>query len=381
MTPLLTIVFDRKCQASKDKEGVVELRITLDKQRKYISTGIKLLKKEWSNGSVIGRKDWKELNDQIQALKKKCAEIIAQMIDDGNLDINAIPAILKGRVVEKQTFIEYAKECFHMKARDLKKSTQKRYDVVFDFLERWKGIVYFADVTEQNVRKMDAYLADRGLKESSRYNYHKILKSFVLMAFNDGLIKRNPYAKVKPKRGDEGGLNRVLTPEEFKRLETSVMPLESLERIKDLFIFQTYTMMGYSDLVEFKYKNCAKVGGQVVYKAQRSKTGQEFTIVLLPPALRILKKYKNKLPIISNEKYNLYLKAVARFSKIDKPLTSHFARHTGATILLNDGNVPIHIIQHMLGHASIRETERTYAKLLDRSIVEAMTEYSKKRFG
>lgn len=381
MTPLLTVVFDRKCQASKDKAGVVELRITHDKQRKYISTGIKLFPKEWSNGSVVGRMDWKELNDQIQALKKKCAEVIAQMIDEGNLDINAIPTILKGKVVEKQTFIDYAKDCFRMKARDLKKTTQKRYDVVFGFLERWKGIVYFSDVTEQNIRRMDAYLADNGLKESSRYNYHKILKSFVLTAFNDGLIKRNPYAKVKPKRGDEGGLNRVLTPEEFRRLETSIMPIESLERIRDLFVFQTYTMMGYADLADFRYKKCEKIRGQVVYKAKRSKTGQEFTIVLLPPALRILKKYRNKLPIISNVKYNLYLKAVAKYAKINKPLTSHYARHTGATILLNDGNVPIHIIQHMLGHASIRETERTYAKLLDRSIVDAMTEYAKVKFG
>jgi integrase len=101
-------------------------------------------------------------------------------------------------------------------------------------------------------------------------------------------------------------------------------------------------------------------------------------IVLLKPALEILKRYKNKLPIISNVKYNLYLKAAVKYAKIDKEVTTHWARHTGATLLLNEGNVPMHIVQHILGHATIRETERTYAKVLDRSIIESMVDYQRK---
>jgi integrase len=119
----------------------------------------------------------------------------------------------------------------------------------------------------------------------------------------------------------------------------------------------------------------------MVYKGRRVKTGQEFTTVLLRPALEILKRYKNKLPIISNVKYNLYLKAAVKYAKIDKPVSTHWARHTGATILLNEGNVPMHIVQHILGHATIRETERTYAKVLDRSIVESVSKYGKRKFG
>jgi integrase len=134
-------------------------------------------------------------------------------------------------------------------------------------------------------------------------------------------------------------------------------------------------------LEEFDYKKCVKVDGQMVYKGRRVKTGQEFTTVLLRPALEILKRYKNKLPIISNVKYNLYLKAAVKYAKIDKPVSTHWARHTGATILLNEGNVPMHIVQHILGHATIRETERTYAKVLDRSIVESVSKYGKRKFG
>ena len=88
----------------------------------------------------------------------------------------------------------------------------------------------------------------------------------------------------------------------------------------------------------------------------------------------ILKKYKYKLPIISNEKYNMYLKVVAGYAKIGKNLTSHYARHTGATLLLNEGKVDYGIIAKILGD-TIREVERTYAKLMDETIVESMVEY------
>jgi integrase len=137
-------------------------------------------------------------------------------------------------------------------------------------------------------------------------------------------------------------------------------------------------MMSYSDMAAFNYKSCVNVDGQVVYKARRQKTKQEFTIVLLQPALTILQRYKYKLPIISNVKYNLYLKAAVMYAHIDKPVTTHWARHTGATMLLNEGNIPMHIVQHILGHATFRETERTYAKVLDKSIVESMANYQRK---
>ena len=84
---------------------------------------------------------------------------------------------------------------------------------------------------------MDKYLEDRGLKESSRYNYHKILKSFVIQAFEDGLIVKNPYSKMKIKRGDEDGLTRFLTPAEFHRFETCKIDSEHLARVRDLFVF------------------------------------------------------------------------------------------------------------------------------------------------
>lgn len=94
--------------------------------------------------------------------------------------------------------------------------------------------------------------------------------------------------------------------------------------------------------------------------------------MLLKPAMAVLRKYAFKLPIISNVKYNEYLKVCAQKAGIDKPITSHWARHTGATILLNDG-IDMEIVAKVLGHSSTRITRSVYAKLLDDTIVKAMS--------
>ena len=105
---------------------------------------------------------------------------------------------------------------------------------------------------------------------------------------------------------------------------------------------------------------------------KRGKTKGTFTIPLLNPALDILAKYRNKLPIISNVKYNEYLKVVAQAAGIDKPISSHWARHTGATLLLNSG-IDMRIVSKICGHSSAKITEQVYAKLLDETVVDAVT--------
>jgi site-specific recombinase XerD len=103
----------------------------------------------------------------------------------------------------------------------------------------------------------------------------------------------------------------------------------------------------------------------------------EFTLLVLPDALRILEKYDGKLPIISNVKYNEYLKVLAQAAGIDKPISSHWARHTGATLLLNAG-VEMEIVAKILGHSSTKITRAVYAKLLDSTVADAMESISSK---
>ena len=64
--------------------------------------------------------------------------------------------------------------------------------------------------------------------------------------------------------------------------------------------------------------------------------------------------------------YNLRLKIVAMYAKIDKQLTSHMGRHTFATWALSQG-AKIENVSKMLGHTNIQTTQ-LYAKILNEDV-------------
>jgi len=201
--PKIDFIFDRKHLSGRRIPGMVELRISMGRDRKYISTGIKVLPNEWSNGSVVGRKDWKDINDRLQVYKSKCSEVVLKMMEAGELNLKSIPELLRDSMIKSGTFIDYAKEVFKLRTRSITAGTRQHYEIMFKFLEDWKGLVQFTDVTERNIVRMDEELERRGLKECSRWNYHKLVKTFILQAMNDGLIHRDPYTNLKIRRSGE----------------------------------------------------------------------------------------------------------------------------------------------------------------------------------
>lgn len=122
---------------------------------------------------------------------------------------------------------------------------------------------------------------------------------------------------------------------------------------------------------QFDSNAIQEINGTKVYVGHRCKTDKPFTIPLLKPALDILDKYNGNLPVISNVKYNRYLKDMSKEAGINKLITSHWARHTGATLLLNKG-VDMKIVSKICGHSSSKITEQVYAKLLDETIIDAV---------
>jgi site-specific recombinase XerD len=294
------------------------------------------------------------------------------MIDKGNIDINQIPERIKQNKIANISFIEFCKVRAEVRKYGLDSGSQLRYDRFIKFFAQWGKITKFEDITDSKIILYDKYLSSQGLKRSTIWNnYHRFLNSFILDAIDDSFISRNPYKWVNIERRRIDSLEKCLTPQEFNRLKISKMPTESIERVRDLFVFQTYTCLRYSDLARFNSNNIIVINGTKVYQCTQKKTKKFATIPLLKPALDILDKYKGFLPIISNVKYNEYLKIVAQSAGIDKPLSTHWARHTGATMLLNEG-VDMKIVSKICGHSSIKITEQIYAKLLDETVVDAI---------
>ena len=119
--------------------------------------------------------------------------------------------------------------------------------------------------------------------------------------------------------------------------------------------------------------------GEYWIRKAREKTDNMCDIPLLDIPRMIMEKYKSHpdcirkgviLPVPSNQRMNSYLKEIADVCGIEKPLSTHIARHTFATIALAN-KVSIESIAKMLGHTDIRTT-KIYAKIMDRTISSEM---------
>ena len=374
--PIVSLIYNRYGQASATQDAVIEIRVYYNRKAKYMSTRIRVFPKEWQRGRVVNRVDAVIINKQLDRLLIDVRQTIYDMYDAGQIDIDAIPSRLKAKRKPSISLLDFCEERAKIRKYGKAVDTQKRYDRFLRFLKEYAKIRTFYDLTEAKVLELDRYLQKQNnMKAKSRWNnYHRFLDAFINDAKKKALVTVNPYDNVNLEKGDDtDAINKCLFPEELEALSEVQMPSERLERVRDLFVFQSYTGFAFKDFKNFDPMRLREKNGKIVYVEDRKKSKKQFTIPFLPPAKKILDKYERKLPLISNVKYNKYLKEVAAAAGIDKPLTTHWARHTAGTFLLNAG-VSIEIVSKVLGHASIRMTERIYAKMLTDTVVKNVNE-------
>jgi site-specific recombinase XerD len=369
------MVFDRKKKAGKSHEGNVDLRLSQDRRSLYIHTGIRLLARHWHDGQVVNRSDAAEIQQTLDLWVRRARQAVNILMEKEELSLDGVVSILRRADHPKLTFLDFCQDRIAIRTYNLSKDSRKRYERFLAYLISFGRIEHFSDVTEKNILAMDEQLAATGMKPYSKWqNYHRILNSFILDAIDAGHLSKNPYRWLNiEKDKSNGGIGKYLTKEEFMMIRNSNLPTDSLQRVRDVFVFQTYTCLSYTDLASFDASKITYVNGYPCYTSKRGKTKQEFTFLVLPAAMDILRKYDYKLPVISNVKYNQYLKSVAQMSGIRKPISSHWARHTGATMLLNEGGLDMEVVAKVLGHSSTKITRQVYAKLLDETVVKAMS--------
>ena len=389
--PILKYIYNRYRKASPIRDAVIELRIAFNNRQKYLSTGIRLYPKEWQRGRVVNRLDAAILNKTLDKLMNDVRQVIYDMIDEGNIDIFAIPAKLAANRRKTMTFIEFFKEKAEIRKHGIGKIAQGRYDLVPRVLEEFGRLTSFYELTPKNIVAFDKYLIKKGIQATSRWhNYHKYVRRFVKEAIREGYMPNDPYDGVHLDHGNyDHTLDHCLELDELKKLRDAQMPCERLERVKDLFVFQCYTCLAYTDLEHFDKKRIqVEDDGKKVYLGQRDKTSIRFTIPLLAPALEILERY-NGLPqsltkrkkksgkIISNPNYNEYLKEIAEPAGLPYRLTTHWARHTGASILLNAGVAP-EVIAVVGGWKNTKVLLKIYAKMQEKTVINAVNEIEDK---
>ena len=365
----LSIIYNRLKRGTAQKAVSVELRFSCCGNRKYYSTGVKVCPTQWSDISkrVIRCKDADLLNKRLDAIVNRANEILVKMESKGITDLDVISKFMQEGVSDGQNFIGYCEE--RSKKRKVSENTKRRYKVFVDFLKDWGRIKEFSDINVSKVRELDEYLHSKGLEQSTVYCYHKYLKLFVRDACIDELVDKNPYNHLpfKIEKGDKQFVD-CLPFDKFDNIKHLHLEVDYLVKARDLFLMQCYTGLAYSDLMAFDFSECKKSGDKYYYHAKRVKTDTDFTFQLLSGAVAILKKYDFKLPHISNQKYNEYLKVIGNIVGVPR-LHSHMGRATAATLFLSFG-MPLNVVARVLGHTNIKQTQR-YARTLNKDVYSA----------
>ena len=205
------------------------------------------------------------------------------------------------------------------------------------------------------------------LKQATVYRSIQRIKKIIQFAISENYLQRDPFHLYKNKKYKTVII--YLTDEELKKLEKHNFSQVRLQQVKDLFIFCCYTGLAYAEMSTLTTKNIEMgFDGNEWIQMIRKKTNKKISIPILPKAREILDKYNDKLPTLSNQKFNSYLKEISELVGIDKKLTHHTARKTFATTVLLFNNVPMEIVSELLGHSNMNITQAHYGKVVHKKV-------------
>lgn len=381
----------------------VYLRITVEGKRAEISINRTADPDRWipGAGKIKGNgEEAKKFNAHLDALQSKLYDAHQALIRE-NKPITA--ETLKNRFTgagEKQrTFIPiFQKHNDEMEAlipQEYAAGTLERFRITLSHLKNflhWKFNVTDIELRQINhefVADFDFYIRSvRKCANNTAVKYSKYFQKIIRIAMANGWIEKDPFAnfKVKLKVVDRA----FLSEEELQAIQNKQFASIRLSQVRDIFIFSCFTGLAYADVLKLTPGHVSTgIDGEKWLFISRTKTDTPSRVPLLPAALEIIEKYRNfpacinqnkLLPVSSNQKMNAYLKEIANLCNIPKELTFHIARHTFATTVTLNNDVPIESVSKMLGHKTIKTTQH-YAKLLDKKVSHDMqllrSKYSK----
>lgn len=384
------IIYNHRGRFGKDGTAPVEIRVTVDRRSYYINTGVQVRAREWKFGQVVNRQDSEELNERVGIMLARVDGVINDHLKNGTeADIDFEELRKRVKSPDKRRRVEDADDMLAWMENEVarlghSKGTISHYGTLLARLAEYGQLRRWSDLSVEAISRWDEWLhtikkrqsnveikmkmPQKNISQGAVHNYHKNMRALLGRALKFGIIQSSPYERM---RGDieRGDIETVefLTDEERDRIEALTLTEgRVIAAARDMFLFQCYTGMAYSDMMVFAVDKCQKSGDALTYSAPRVKTGVWFYIQILPKALAIAEKYGGSMPKVCNEVFNRKLKDIANMACITKKLTTHVGRHTFATWALRNG-VPIERLAKMLGHTKITQTQR-YAKVLAQDV-------------
>jgi len=380
-------------------KGLVPIiyRIKYHGQTAQLSTGYSVKPKDWIHNKNMVRNtadNASVINQHLKDLELKTSNIFSRMFYEGDVFLSNIVDKLRGK---EEGPISLLKLITVFNTRlvkridvDIKLTTYNKYKItekkVIAFLNSMgKKDIRLKELRQCFIEDFNTFMKEHyGNNQNTTGKHLKNLKSYIAYAVTMEWLPKSPFTEYRvtyrPKE------KPYLSLEELTRIEKKQFDIKRMQIVKDLFLFQCYTGLSFSDLAGLKGSNVTTgIDGNIWIIKNRIKTDIRSAIPLLPKALEIIlhynKDYKTKLdeillPVYAIQKYNAYLKEIADICGINKELSSHAGRRTFASTVALGNGVSIESIAQMLGHSSTKITHQ-YARTSDLKVAAEMSKISK----
>lgn len=391
-----SVLFWIYSKRAKDNLTIIYARISINGRKLNISLKRKVDVTLWDprkqrlQGKSLHAKELNQFLDQEHSKLFQCYQDLR--MEDGVLS----PESIKSRYFGDREHLFSLEDIFQYHNNNmfskLKHNTSRLYITSQNYIRRFvkkeygRNDLYLKELDFSFVIKFENYLRavrPRHYRSSLQHNavmkHIQRLRKMITLAYHLEWIDRDPFIKYKPhlEQKERG----FLTPEELERIENVELQSPRLKKVRDLFVFSSYTGISFGDLMLLTPQNLV-IGMDKKFWiiTRREKNGNKVKVPLLLKAINLLEAYKNNkechiknslLPPISNQKVNSYLKEIAEKCKIEKNLTFHLSRHTFATTVALSNGVPIETVSKILGHKKLSTTQ-IYAKVIERKVSEDM---------
>lgn len=281
------------------------------------------------------------------------------------------------------------------------KDTIAKMNVIKRHLYRFRKNLEINSINEDTLQEFIHYLSrEKRLRNSTVKKHFSFVTWFLRWARDYNYYKGKAHLTYNPKfKGTNTKEIIYLTWEELTTLRDFDFSNPTFEKVRDVFCFCCFTGLRYSDVAKLKKEDIEEDHINVVTK----KTVDRLKIELNNHSKAILNKYKevklpeNKaLPIISNQKMNMYLKDIAKLAEIDTPIrevyfignkryeevlpkyeliTTHCGRRTFVVNALRLG-IPSEVIMKWTGHSDF-DSMKPYVKIVDELKKSEMDKFNK----
>ena len=345
---------------SRKKDGVlivenvpIRMRVNFASKRIEFTTGYRIDAEKWDtdkqrvrNGCTNKLKQSaSEINDSLlgyytevqEIFKKFEVEEIMPTPEQIKEAFNALHKPIEEVKPRKSTpnafykvFDEFVRDCGRQ--NDWTDSTYEKFAAVKNHLMNFRDGLTFDFFDEKGLNDYVTYLRDvKEMRNSTIGKQLSFLKWFLRWAFKKGLRQNNAYDSYKPKLKSTQKKIIFLTWEELNKLREFEIPAakQALDRVRDVFLFQCFTGLRYSDVFNLRRSD---IKGDYI-EVTTVKTSDSLIIELNKHSKAILDKYKDVafeddkvLPVITNQKMNDYLKELAELAGIDEPVRQTYYR-------------------------------------------------------